>query len=267
MFLILSKIAFFLLRPSNVILFLLLGGVIGRLAGFRRLGWGLVTAGTLLMLAAGFGPLGNILFLPLESRFPTIDTLDRPPDGIVLLGGAVDTVISERHDTIVLAEAGERVTATAALALRFPDAKVLLSGGRAVLTDGELREAETTFRLLSELGVPAAQMIIENDSRNTRENAVMSKRIAAPEPGERWLLVTSAYHMPRAIGVFRKAGWADIEAYPVDFRTTGDFAPFTSVSKGLRYTDIATREWIGLIAYFLTGRTEALFPGPRAARP
>lgn len=78
---------------------------------------------------------------------------------------------------------------------------------------------------------------------------------------------TSAYHMPRAVGVFRKAGFA-VEPYPVDWRTRGaqdELRPFASVGDGLRRVDTAVREWVGLAVYWLTGRSSELFPGPLPA--
>lgn len=261
MFAIISKIAFFFLRPSNLILFVLLGGLLLGRSTWRRTGRVAVVAASLALLIAGLGPLGNLLFLPLEGRFAAVSG-GAPPSGIVVLGGAVDTVVGERHGVVTLAEAGERITAAVELARRYPAARIILSGGRPVLMPGKLREADETVALLTALGVSAERIVVENASRNTWQNAVYSRDVAKPAAGERWLLVTSAYHMPRAIGVFRRAGWPSIEAYPVDYRTTGDFAPFPSVSKGLRYTDIAVREWIGLIAYRLTGRTDALLPAP-----
>ena len=86
-----------------------------------------------------------------------------------------------------------------------------------------------------------------------------------PKPSERWLLVTSAHHMPRSIGIFRKAGFP-VEAHPVDFRTRGwqDLdGPFGSLAAGLARTDAAMHEWAGLFVYWLTERTSELFPGPR----
>jgi uncharacterized SAM-binding protein YcdF (DUF218 family) len=108
-------------------------------------------------------------------------------------------------------------------------------------------------------------MIIEDRSRNTKENAAFSFAIASPAPGERWLLVTSAWHMPRSVGVFRGAGF-EVTAYPVDFRTVASrnlVVPFVAMSEGLRRMDVATREWIGLIAYYATGRTDTFLPSSR----
>jgi uncharacterized SAM-binding protein YcdF (DUF218 family) len=106
---------------------------------------------------------------------------------------------------------------------------------------------------------------MDRRARNTYENALFSKQLAAPKAGERWLLVTSAFHMPRAVGLFRKAGFA-VEPYPVDWRvgrSASDILAFTLLATdGLGRTDVAMREWIGLLAYWITGRTSVLFPGP-----
>ncbi|MBV9969593.1 MAG: YdcF family protein, partial [Xanthobacteraceae bacterium] len=125
-------------------------------------------------------------------------------------------------------------------------------------------EADVVPALFESLGVPPGRIMLESRSRNTAENAVYSKALAAPKPGERWLLVTSAMHMPRAIGAFREAGFP-VEAYPVDYKTNGwqDLSGVIgSLSSGLRQTDTALHEWIGLVAYRLTGKSSALFPGP-----
>ncbi len=111
--------------------------------------------------------------------------------------------------------------------------------------------------------MPRARVVLERRSRNTAENAAFSKDIARPKLGERWLLVTSAVHMPRAIGCFRRAGFA-VEAYPVDWRTGASvaFTPSRSFAAGLQRTDFAAHEWLGLLAYWASGRTSELLPGP-----
>ena len=109
--------------------------------------------------------------------------------------------------------------------------------------------------------------MLETRSRNTEENAVFTKELVQPKPGERWLLVTSAQHMPRAIGCFRRAGFP-VEAYPVDWHTRRALrlAPMETLSGGLGRLDNAVHEWIGLVSYWLTGRTSELLPGPAASR-
>jgi uncharacterized SAM-binding protein YcdF (DUF218 family) len=105
---------------------------------------------------------------------------------------------------------------------------------------------------------------VESQSRSTAENTVFTKRLIAPKPGERWLLVTSAYQMPRAIGAFRQADFR-VDAYPVDYQTVGwqDLWMFSgSLMGGIGKTDTAVHEWLGLFAYWITGRIPVLFPGP-----
>jgi uncharacterized SAM-binding protein YcdF (DUF218 family) len=125
-------------------------------------------------------------------------------------------------------------------------------------------EAEYALALFESFGIARERLTPEDKSHNTVENALFSKALADPKPGERWLLVTSAYHMPRAIGIFRRAGFA-VDAYPVDWRTRGRVdlvMPFDSLTGGLRRTDTAVREWVGLAAYRITGQSSALFPAP-----
>jgi uncharacterized SAM-binding protein YcdF (DUF218 family) len=117
---------------------------------------------------------------------------------------------------------------------------------------------------LASLGLDPARLTLESASRTTAENARLTARLVAPRPGETWWLVTSAFHMPRAVSAFRAAGFP-VVAYPIDHRTGGiadALRPFASVSEGLRRTDVAAREWIGLLAYRASGRTSTLFPEP-----
>jgi uncharacterized SAM-binding protein YcdF (DUF218 family) len=165
---------------------------------------------------------------------------------------------------VALNEAAERLTVAADLARRYPDLRIIFTGGSASLIFDDGIEAEFAGRAFESLGVAPARIVLEDRSRNTVENALFSKAIAQPKPGERWLLLTSAYHLPRAVGVFRQAGFA-VEPYPVDWRTAGTedaLRPFATLGDGLRRTDTAVREWVGLAAYWLTGKTSQLFPGP-----
>jgi uncharacterized SAM-binding protein YcdF (DUF218 family) len=264
MFFILSKVLGFFASPSNLVIALGLLGVLlwgTRLARSGRL---LAAASLIALAVLGLSPLGNALIIPLEQRFPPWDDTRGPPDGIVVLGGAITPDVSEARNDVALNEAAERITAAVALARRYPDARVIYSGGSAALIFHEGSEAASAVRLFESLGVPHARIIAEEQSRNTLENAVFSRLLAMPQPGERWLLVTSGYHMPRAMGVFRQAGFP-VEAYPVDWRTRGpqDVArPFPSLGSGLERADTAAREWVGLLVYWLTGRSAALFPAP-----
>ena len=181
-----------------------------------------------------------------------------------MLGGAIDPDISVAHDTAVIRSAPDRMIAAAALARHYPKVRIVFSGGSANLIANDAREADFATDIFEGLGVNKSRLTLERRSRNTYENAEFSKAIAAPKAGERWLLVTSAFHMPRSIGLFRKVGFA-VQPYPVDWRVGGraDLLSFTSFAgDGLARTDTGLREWLGLIAYRLTGRTSELLPGP-----
>lgn len=267
MFFVLSKVLGFFAIPSNFVIAAGLTGAVLVPTRFARAGRRLVIGSLLLLALLGLSPVGNVLIIPLEQRFPHWDDRRGAPDGIVVLGGSITPEVSTARGEVALNEAAERLTAAVELSRRYPDARVLFTGGSGALVLDEGTEGEFALHLLQALGIAPERLVIEDKSRNTVENAVYSRLLAQPKPGERWLLVTSAYHMPRSIGVFRKAGFA-VEAYPVDWRTRGPvdaLRPFITMGDGLRRTDTAAREWVGLAVYWLTGRSSELFPGPAAA--
>jgi uncharacterized SAM-binding protein YcdF (DUF218 family) len=264
MFFILSKILGFFAVSSDVAATLAAFGVVLLFTRFRRTGRAFATLGVVLLLVAGLTPLGNALMLPLEQRFPPWDAARGAPSGIIVLGGAIGPELSAARGTPDVNESAERITATVALARQYPSARIVYSGGNARLVLAGGIESDYAIDLFESLGIARSRVVAERRSRNTVENAEFSKDLIQPKPGERWLLVTSAYHMPRAIGVFRRAGFP-VEAYPVDWRTRGPIdlvLPFESVTAGLARTDTAVHEWIGLAAYWMTGRTSELFPAP-----
>ena len=271
MFFYLAKVVWFLLQPSTLIALLIAYGAILIWTGWARWGRRFVTVGAVLLLVAGLSPLGNVLILPLENRFPRAN-LDQqpPPTGFIVLGGAEDRLVGKWRKAPTLNEAGERIVETVMLARKFPEAKIAFTGGDAGILYPSDSEAVGAQRMLTDMGVARDRLILEAAARDTYENAVYLKtqldRLGLLGPGKRWVLITSAYHMPRAIASFRQAGF-DVEAWPVDYRTRGraDLArTFDKVSEGLRRVDVATREWVGLLAYRLAGRTDTLLPAPKA---
>jgi uncharacterized SAM-binding protein YcdF (DUF218 family) len=262
MFFALSKVLGFFTSPANVILAAGLCGVLLVRTRFARTGWRVASASLVALAIFGFSPAGNALIIPLEERFPAWDGSKGAPDGIVALGGAISTEVAVARREAALNEAAERITAVVELARRYPATRIIFSGGDPSLVGAT--EAQTAVELFERLGLASGRVVAEAKSRNTFENARFSKDLAMPKPGERWLLVTSAYHMPRAMGVFWRIGFP-VEAYPVDWRTRGpeDFAMlFPNLPDGLSRTDTAVHEWVGLAVYWLTGRTSDLFPGP-----
>ena len=260
MFFVLSKLLAFFTFPSNLAILIGILGLLLLTSRFAHSGRCLAFGSLIVLAILGFSPIGNALIIPLENRFPPWDATRGEPEGIIVLGGVIDT--SGPGDEIGLDEAAERLVLVPELARRYPNARVLLSGGTGA--EGGTAEAKFAARLLENLGVARSRITLEDRSRNTLENAVFSKMIIQPKSADRWLLVTSAYHMPRAIGVFRKVGFT-VEPYPVDWRTRGTedaVRPFATMSDGLQRADTAVHEWIGLLVYWLTGRSSELFPAP-----
>jgi uncharacterized SAM-binding protein YcdF (DUF218 family) len=264
LFFVLSKTVGFMLLPTNLLIGLGTLGVILLLTRYARLGRRLMTTALILLAVCAFSPLGYVLLHPLEQRFPPWDSSRGAPDGIVILGASVEADLSAAHGMPVVRAAPDRIIRAAVLAHAYPNARVVFSGGSANLISNDAREADYAAGIFEGLGIATSRLIMERRSRNTLENAEFSRDLVKPKPGERWLLVTSAFHMPRSVGLFRKAGFA-VEPYPVDWRTGDrfDFAAFSSAgADGLTRTDTGIREWIGLIAYRLAGKMDQLLPGP-----
>jgi uncharacterized SAM-binding protein YcdF (DUF218 family) len=256
-----SKILWGLLRPNTLALVLAVIGLALVWRG-RRFGRWPLTLGVGWYAAVFALPVAALLTLPLEDRFPR-PTEPAKVTGIIVLGGAVEQSLTEARGVPALNGAAERMTEAVALALRHPDAKLVFTGGSAALLPGGPTESDTARALFLSLGLPAAQLLFERESRNTHENAVLTHRLLAPKPGETWLLVTSASHMPRSMGVFRQAGW-QVLPWPVNYTTSHDPAqwwddPFPT---RLNRAEWALREYVGLAVYWLLGRTDAWFPAP-----
>ena len=264
MFFVVSKTIGVMLLPFNLLIELGLLGALLLATRAATLGRRLLVGSVLLLALCGFSPLGNLLLYPLEQRFPPWDPTRGAPDGIIVLGGPVDPDLSLAHHVPVVTSAPDRMITAAALARRYPNARLVYTGGSARLISNDAKEADYAAEIFESLGIARSRLIMERLSRNTAENAAFTRDLVQPKPGERWLLVTSAFHMPRSVGLFRKVGFA-VEPYPVDWRIGGaeDLRTFTNIAgDGLAHTDTAVREWMGLAAYRVTGRIDELLPGP-----
>ena len=265
MFFYLSKIFWFFIDPGNI---LFIGLVISALLSWtrwRRLAHWCLSLTALYAVLLATIPLGETLITKLENRFPPNKSLPKVVEGIIVLGGVVDQFVSKDRGIIAMNGAVERLTAFADLAKKYPQARLVFSGGSGVLVGQELKEAHFVEPILDQLGIAVDRIHYEDQSRNTAENAVLTKRAVKPSDGGQWIVITSAFHMPRAIGTFRQAGWQAIP-YPVDYHRT------FGVRSGVRFNfrggmgDLAVglHEWLGLTFYWFTGRTNEFFPGPRA---
>ena len=263
MFFYLSKALGFFLLPANLFIVLAIVGIVLMATRYRRTGAWLTLAAIALFTVGGFAPAGLVLENVLENRFPRWDPGRGAPDGVIVLGGAINPVISRLRGDVALTESAERVTAIARLARAYPRARFVFTGGDFSLSGKAGAEADYLYPLLDSFGIARERVQLESRARNTAENAAFAKEIAKPKPGERWLLVTSAFHMPRAVGAFRRAGFP-VEAYPVDWHTPPrpSLQLGTDLAGGLDQLDRSVHEWIGLFVYWITGRTTALFPAP-----
>lgn len=264
MFYYLSKVIWFVVQPSGLLLILVVAAAVFAFTRYQQLARAFAVAAAVLFIVGGLLPLSTWLVLPLEERFPRPDLTGKQVDGIIVLGGMEDARVMAGRHAHGLNETGERVTEAAALARRFPDAPVVITSSPPPPGDGGLSGAAAGARILEEMGIARDRLILEEASNNTWQNAVNTRALLKPKPGQLWLLVTSANHMPRAMGVFRKAGF-HVEAWPVDYRTasSADAARlYYSPNEGMRRLDMGVREWLGLFVYWITGRSSAVFPGP-----
>ena len=240
-----SKMSWLLAAPTNALILISATSTIWAVLRRSQRAASLAVAVTLGLVIGAFTPVGIALTVPLENRFVfSRSNAHVPPDGIIVLGG----------------DTGAGVGALAVLSQNFPNARLILSGYGEITDSGE-----HPLKRFARLGGDPARVNMETQSRTTAENAHYSAALLKPKRSERWLLITSALHMPRAVGCFRAAGF-QVEPYPVEFRMPlQPFAAFGPGSEALIVLDKAAKEWIGLVAYRLMGKTDALFPGPLLA--
>lgn len=211
-----------------------------------------------LILLTGWEALPDLLIRRLEQIYPEIaPTTDVAAfAGVIVLGGALDSgFVAMDHTQPVLNDAAERMTAASALAQRYPGMQMVFTGGEGELFGSGPSEAQRAARFFGAMGIPAERFAYEDRSRNTYENALFTAATDGVNKQKRWLLITSAWHMPRAMATFEKAGW-NVTAYPVDFRT-GNATPWIrySLARGAERWQLVIREYIGIAAYRLTGRS------------
>ena len=261
MFFLLSKSLAFILTPSNLLVLFALFGLTLILFRCAKSGFTFLILGILGLALAGWSPLGPLALMALEDRFPKIDP---PPavTGLVMLGGAVDIHITQARGTEAWNDQAERITVMAELAIRYPAARIVLSGGSG--HPDAISESSIAKQALVAMGIPDGRIELETRSRNTCENATESALTVSPKSSDVWLLITSASHMPRAVACFRAAKF-NVTPFPVDYHTRGkeDMSRMqNSIDDGLAITDLAAHEWVGLITYKMSGLTNELFPSP-----
>jgi uncharacterized SAM-binding protein YcdF (DUF218 family) len=256
-----AKLLGILEQPGDVLLLLLLAGIgLALSRRFQRIGIRIATVVAVIFLAIAVLPIGTWVSAPLENRFLRT-ALPAHVDGLIVLGGAVDAATTALRHIPSLNSRAERMTEFVHLARLYPDARLVFSGGGAVShPDPRTGEAMVARQFLAQQGLDLRRVTFESRSRDTYENVLFTKAIVRPRPGQVWLLVQSASDVPRSMGIFRKLGWPVVPV-PVGYKSDGgnsiDFA------NHLAQIDGAAHEWLGLLAYRLSGRTDAVFPAPQ----
>lgn len=260
-FFIVSKLAWGLLSPTNLLALGLVVGVVLAVRGYHRLAKCFWLPSSVMAIALMVYPVGDLIMYPLETRFEQPETLPDEIDGIILLGGGELLKLSVSWGSAQLGAGGDRYLGAAILAKHYPETPVIFTGGNNLLQMQHIgSEGHIAEQLLSTVGVATDRLIIEPKARNTHENFVLIKPLLPKADGV-YLLVTSAFHMPRAVGIARQQG-VNIIAYPVDYHSNRPELRQWSMSllEHLTTLEIAWREWVGLTVYYFTGKTVAWFP-------
>jgi len=257
LFFIASKTVGMAARLESWALVLMVLALIGLWRGRRRLAGVALTVLFTGTLALTVFPLGDLLLRPLEGTFPAQPDLSRV-DGIIVLGGAEETGAYRNWGGVQVNDAGERLVEGAMLAMRFPQARLVFTGGSARVGRDEVttEPSEMVRSLWLGLGIAPDRIVLEQASRNTAENASLTRDLMQPKPGEVWVLVTSAFHMPRAHETFVRQGWEGIVAWPVDFRS-GNLADGRGIWRldgNLQGVNLGMKEYLGILVYRLTGK-------------
>lgn len=249
---------------TGSLLLLITGGRAGPPTRAAGIGRALTITGGLGLLLFGVLPVSHYLVHPLETRFP-IPTLPAEVTGIILLSGSERPAVSDEYGEPQLGAHGSRYITALRLAARYPGARVVYTGGSRTETGkGPLgTQTGVAAEILSSVGLDPARVTIDEQAQDTCENASATRALVRPQPGETWVVVTSAMHMPRTIACFRAAGWGEVIAYPTDHKVViGPWGAGTfQVADNLSLLDAGAHEWFGLVYYRLTGRTEEWFPG------
>ena len=264
MFYTLAKLFWLLANPLNLALILLCLSVLLLWSRWRRLGLWSVSLVAASLLALAILPIGEWLLSPLNNQFASFKSSDRKIDGIILLsGGAVALETSRLMGHPVPGKVADRLVEFMRLAKAYPNAKLLICGGNVESGDGagEKRQPEALLiaKYLINRGLLATRMLVEDRSLDTFENAALGYHLARPRADQRWLLVTSAWHMPRALASFQAQDWPVIAA-PSGVGGKMAFRLRLNLKAGLKSLDIAIHEYIGLLAYRLNGRIATIWP-------
>ncbi|MEE9326146.1 MAG: YdcF family protein [Cocleimonas sp.] len=250
-----SKLAWLLIAPDSLLIVLLLIGT--WLLWKQKIKWAkrIFTTVSVTVLLIGLFPVGEWLLYPLESKFKVNPDLSNV-DGIVVLSGAISPSRSFIWKQTILSNSAERIVTSVVLSKKYPNAKLVFSGGSGSMIDKLHKHADAAKAFYKEQGLDTSKIIFESESRNTYENIILTKKLVNPKENEHWVVITTGWHMPRSIGIFCKAEWK-VTPYPVDFRSKPEnlFRIDWAFSDHLSNLTTAVKEWIGYVSYSLTGKS------------
>lgn len=264
MFFLASKIFWLLVQPLSLIFLLILAGIVAHWRGWRRTGAVFSVAALAMVGLFAFTTLGGLLIAPLENRFARPATPPADVGAIIVLGGGFGGTVSGARNIEELRDSGDRFVEALRLARLYPEAKIVISGGVGNPFQDSESDADIARRFYAGMGVPAERLVFEGESRNTAENVEFTKSLVASGSDQKLILITSAFHMPRSMGIFRAEG-LDVVPWPVDYRAVPDPGFGLELAEptfNINTATTAIKEWVGLVVYYLTGRTDALFPAP-----
>ena len=253
----LSKILWLIVNPFNIFIFITLFTIFLYFINFRRLSLIIYLINFIFIALISFLPIGSYLTYIIEKEFHTNTKFPDQVDGILILGGATNPLLFKEFDQISLNGSAERLVESVMIIRKFEKAKVIFSGGSGIVNRSDLGHSQVAKLFYKKMGVDINKIFFEDKSRNTHENIIYSKKIAKPKKNENWLLITSAFHMKRALLIAEKNNWK-FTPYAVDFKNIKEFklTPNLNLLSNLNSFQSGLHEWLGLVSYYLMGRTE-----------
>lgn len=256
----LSKIIWLIFNPFNIFIFLTIISLIFYFLYLKKLSIIIFLTNFTCLLTISIFPIGNYLIYKLEKEYHSKIQPPQNLHGILILGGATNPLLFKDHEEISFNDAAERLIEAFHLIKKYKNIKVIMTGGSGLINETEIGHADVAKIFFNKMDLDTSKIIFENKSRNTNENIILSKKIAKPNNDEKWLIITSAFHMKRAILIGQKNNWEFIP-YAVDFKSRSkfNFKPSIYLWSNLSSFQLASHEWIGLVSYFLMQRTDKIF--------
>ncbi len=256
----LSKILWLALNPFNIFILFTIITIILYLISFRKISIAIFLINSLYLIIISFLPIGSYLIHKIEKEYHLSSSIPDKLDGILILGGATNPIFYKEFNQISVNDSAERLIESVSIIKRFKNSKIIFSGGSGVINRPDLAHSQVAKLFYKKVGIEESRIIFEDNSRNTNENILFSKKIAKPKKNENWLLITSASHMKRAMLIGSKNNWKFIP-YAVDFKTMKKFrfVPNLYLLSNINSFQQGSHEWLGLISYYLMNRTDKIF--------